>query len=148
MDAAGKSPMSDTLRAARIRAAQARESDAATCQRPAVISRRVRGELDREERVPRTERQWRRLAMDASTSSCLIFAVILAQAVPLAAQGAAGSDYHKAQEILLGGDGGWDYLTFDQGARRLYISRSTQVIVFDPDSDKTVGIISDTPGVH
>jgi len=59
-----------------------------------------------------------------------------------------GSGYHKTQEILLGGDGGWDYLTFDQGARRLYISRSNHVIVFDPDSGKIVGTVTDTPGVH
>src|SRR5271169_3417971 len=94
------------------------------------------------------QRQSRRSAMVTRTGSCLIFAVILAHCAPLSAQSAAESGYHKAREILLGGDGGWDYLTFDSGARRLYISRSTQVIVFDPDSGKTLGIIPDTPGVH
>ena len=48
----------------------------------------------------------------------------------------------------LGGDGGWDYLTFDRASNRLYISRSTHVIVIDADSGKTVGDIPDTPGVH
>src|SRR5208337_2296141 len=96
----------------------------------------------------RRQQQRRWLARATSTSSCLIFAVILAHAGPLAAQDATGSGYHKTQEILLGGDGGWDYLTFDQDARRLYISRSGQVIVFDPDSGEGVGTVSDTPGVH
>src|SRR5271157_2527484 len=95
-----------------------------------------------------SQKQTCRSAMGARTVSCLISTVILAHSAPLWAQAAAGSGYHKAQEIVLGGDGGWDYLTFDDAARRLYISRSTQVIVFDPDSGKTVGVIADTPGVH
>jgi DNA-binding beta-propeller fold protein YncE len=48
----------------------------------------------------------------------------------------------------VGGEGGWDYLTTDAGARRLYISRGTHVIVLDLDSGKNVGDIPDTPGVH
>ena len=48
----------------------------------------------------------------------------------------------------IGGDGGWDYLTADAAARRLYISRGTHVIVLDLDSGKLVGDIADTPGVH
>jgi len=48
----------------------------------------------------------------------------------------------------LGGDGGWDYLTADAGARRIYISRATHVMVVDADSGKSVGDIADTPGVH
>lgn len=86
--------------------------------------------------------------MDVRTTSCLFFAVIFSCAAPLSAQGTASSGYHKAQEIVLGGDGGWDYLTLDAAARRLYISRATQVVVVDPDSGKVVGMIPDTPGVH
>jgi DNA-binding beta-propeller fold protein YncE len=39
-------------------------------------------------------------------------------------------------------------LIADAGARRLYISRGTHVMVLDLDSGKTVGDIADTPGVH
>jgi YVTN family beta-propeller protein len=78
----------------------------------------------------------------------LIFALLLLYGAPLFAQSAPSSGYHKAQEIILGGDGGWDYLTLDAGARRLYISRSTHVVIVDPDSGKEVGTIPDTPGVH
>ena len=81
-------------------------------------------------------------------TSCLILAVIFSYIAPLSAQGAAGPGYHKVQEIVLGGDGGWDYLTLDTTARRLYISRATQVVVVDPDSGKVIGTIADTPGVH
>jgi DNA-binding beta-propeller fold protein YncE len=61
---------------------------------------------------------------------------------------AAGSGYHVIHTYKLGGDGGWDYLTMDSAARRLYISRATHVIVLDADSGNVVGDIPDTPGVH
>jgi len=78
----------------------------------------------------------------------LILVATLAAGAPLFAQGAPNSGYHKVQEIALGGDGGWDYLTLDTSAHRLYISRSTQVLVVDPDSGKSLGTIADTPGIH
>lgn len=61
---------------------------------------------------------------------------------------AAAPGYHLIKTYKLGGDGGWDYLTVDSTSRRLYISRSTHVIVIDADSGKPVGDIPDTPGVH
>ena len=61
---------------------------------------------------------------------------------------AAGARYHVAKTYKVGGEGGWDYLTADSDARRLYISRGTHVIVLDIDSGKNVGDIADTPGVH
>jgi YVTN family beta-propeller protein len=65
-----------------------------------------------------------------------------------AAAFAAGPGYHLINTWKLGGDGGWDYLTADSDARRLYISRATRVLVIDMDSGKQVGEIPDTPGVH
>jgi YVTN family beta-propeller protein len=65
-----------------------------------------------------------------------------------AAVAAAGPGYHIMATYKLGGDGGWDYLTVDAPARRLYISRATHVMVVDADSGKSVGDIADTPGVH
>lgn len=56
--------------------------------------------------------------------------------------------YHVIKKLHLGGEGGWDYLTVDSEARRLYISRSTRVVVVDLDTDKVIGNILDTPGVH
>ncbi|HWY20248.1 MAG TPA: YncE family protein [Candidatus Acidoferrum sp.] len=68
--------------------------------------------------------------------------------VAAAAMAAAGPGYKVVNTYKVGGDGGWDYLTADAAARRLYISRATHVIVLDLDSGKTVGDIADTPGVH
>jgi YVTN family beta-propeller protein len=56
--------------------------------------------------------------------------------------------YHFIKEIKVGGDGGWDYLSIDPSARRLYVSHATKVVVIDIDDDKVVGEITNTPGVH
>jgi DNA-binding beta-propeller fold protein YncE len=61
---------------------------------------------------------------------------------------AADSGYHIIKRLKVGGEGGWDYLTVDGAARRLYISRSTHVMVIDLDTDKVVGDIPNTLGVH
>ncbi len=61
---------------------------------------------------------------------------------------AADSGYHIINRLKVGGEGGWDYLTVDGAARRLYIARSTHVMVLDLDTDKVVGDIPNTPGVH
>ncbi|MDQ2921610.1 MAG: YncE family protein, partial [Acidobacteriota bacterium] len=58
------------------------------------------------------------------------------------------SGYHLLKKFVLGGDGGWDLLTFDGAAHRLYISRSTHVMVVDTDSGAIVGDIPNTPRVH
>jgi DNA-binding beta-propeller fold protein YncE len=61
---------------------------------------------------------------------------------------AADTGYHVIMRLKVGGDGGWDYLTVDGAARRLYISRSTHVMVMDLDTDKVIGDIPNTQGVH
>src|SRR5215468_2107577 len=61
---------------------------------------------------------------------------------------AAPTGWKVLKEIKVGGDGGWDYLTMDGAARRLYVSHATHVVVVDPDAGKVVGDIPDTPGVH
>src|SRR5205085_984539 len=50
--------------------------------------------------------------------------------------------------IPIGGEGGWDILTIDAAARRLYLSHATKIVVIDIDAEKVVGEIGDMPGVH
>lgn len=57
-------------------------------------------------------------------------------------------NYHLAQTYVLGGTGGWDYLTYDAASKRLFISRGTHVMVVDPFAGKILGDIPNTPGVH
>jgi YVTN family beta-propeller protein len=65
-----------------------------------------------------------------------------------AAFAASPSDYKLLTQIPIGGEGGWDILTIDAAARRLYLSHATKVVVVDIDANKVVGEIGDTPGVH
>ncbi len=46
---------------------------------------------------------------------------------------ASGAEpYHFLNEIKIGGEGGWDILTFDSAiAARLYLSHATKVVVVD-----------------
>lgn len=60
----------------------------------------------------------------------------------------AASGYHEINRFKLGGEGFWDYLTFDPSGNRVFISRGTHVMVVDAKSGKVVGDIPDTPGVH
>jgi DNA-binding beta-propeller fold protein YncE len=64
------------------------------------------------------------------------------------APGEPGSSYHVARRITVGGEGGWDYLTYDPVRHHLFLSHATQVEVLDPDRGEVVGRIPDTPGVH
>lgn len=56
--------------------------------------------------------------------------------------------YHLLKRIEIGGEGGWDYLTVDGAARRLYVSHATRVVVIDIDKGAVVGEIPSTNGVH
>lgn len=59
-----------------------------------------------------------------------------------------GADYHALKEIPVGGAGGFDYLTVDPSARRLYVSHGTKAVVIDMEKNTVVGEIADTPGIH
>jgi len=75
----------------------------------------------------------------------------LAAAILLASQASAADQapaYHLVKEIPIAGDTGWDYLSVDAEARRLYVTHGTHIVVVDMDSDTVVGDIADTPGVH
>jgi YVTN family beta-propeller protein len=59
-----------------------------------------------------------------------------------------GSAYHVLRKIPVGGEGGWDYLTVDPDAKRIYLSRGTHTLVVDEDKGTVIGDIPDTKGVH
>jgi len=73
-----------------------------------------------------------------------VVALGLCTAAPCGAQ----VSYHLLKEIPISGEGGWDYLSVDASARRLYMSHGAEVVVVDLDADKVVGRITNTPGVH
>ena len=56
--------------------------------------------------------------------------------------------YHVIKKIPVAGQGSWDYISVDEGTRRLYVSHGTRVEVLDVDAGAVVGKIEKTPGVH
>jgi YVTN family beta-propeller protein len=56
--------------------------------------------------------------------------------------------YQVITEIPIGGEGGWDILTIDSVASRLYLSHATKVVVVDLNTNTVAGEVADTPGVH
>ncbi|MEP7015985.1 MAG: YncE family protein, partial [Verrucomicrobiota bacterium] len=73
----------------------------------------------------------------------LLYALVLLPVV------AAAEDVYKfINEIPIGGEGGWDILTVDSPAHRLYLSHATKVVVVDLEKNAVAGEIGDMPGVH
>src|ERR1700737_2353394 len=77
----------------------------------------------------------------------VLMIVLLALVGSLHGQAQEGP-YHFAKEIPVGGEGGWDYLSVDPAAHRLYVSHGTKIVVIDTQANKLAGEIADTPGVH
>ena len=79
----------------------------------------------------------------------LLAALALALCFVVPAVAAPPADgYSVVKKIPIPGQGSWDYLSVDEGARRLYVSHGTQVEVIDVDSGNIVGSIPKTLGVH
>src|SRR3989475_5546977 len=67
----------------------------------------------------------------------------LAPVAPVRAQG-----YRVARTVVLGGDGGWDYVALDTVGHRLFIARQDRVMVVDPASGKVVAEIAGLNRAH
>ena len=68
---------------------------------------------------------------------------ILAPSVSLAQR-----PYSVQARWTIGGEGGWDYLTADANARRLYVTHGPRLEVLDLNSGKVVGSITGLKGLH
>lgn len=89
--------------------------------------------------------------------NCLTYAVLgflsiatlfVASFVSHAATPAPASGYHVIKAVPIPGDEGWDYVTVDSDARRVYISHGSHVVVMNADTYAVEGDIPDTQGVH
>ena len=74
----------------------------------------------------------------------LSVAILLSSSILLNAQ----TNYKMVRTIPLEGDGGWDYLSVDETAGRLYVSHATMALVVDLKTGTQVGKIVDTKGIH
>jgi YVTN family beta-propeller protein len=70
----------------------------------------------------------------------LVMAAVIAFAAP--------PSYKVINKIKIGGGTRWDYAYLDSANHRLYVSHTTQTEVIDTATDKLVGTIPDTKGVH
>ncbi|HWE51100.1 MAG TPA: YncE family protein [Bryobacteraceae bacterium] len=61
---------------------------------------------------------------------------------------AAPPTYKVIDKIKIGGPASWDYVFVDSANHRLYVSHATQTEVIDTNTDKLVGTIPGTNGVH
>jgi DNA-binding beta-propeller fold protein YncE len=60
----------------------------------------------------------------------------------------ADEPYRFLKEIAVGGDGGWDYLSVDSAAHRLYVSHGNVAVIIDTEKDAVIGQVEDAQGIH
>lgn len=60
----------------------------------------------------------------------------------------AQTGFQLIKKTVIGGEGGWDYLSVDEQNKKLYVSHSTQVEVLNLDTHEKIGVIADLKGVH
>src|SRR5512140_376199 len=66
----------------------------------------------------------------------------------LAASDTAQAQGFKVEKFDIKGEGGTDYVTAEPGTGRVFVSRSTHMMVVDGPTGKLLADIPDTPGVH
>ena len=72
-----------------------------------------------------------------------VFLVIAIVTFTLSGRALAQGNWAVEQTFHVGGEGGWDYITFEPTNHRLYVPRSTHTMVIDAESGKT---LADIPG--
>jgi YVTN family beta-propeller protein len=77
-----------------------------------------------------------------------VLAIVLAAAIFAAVPAFAQREFDVASRVKLGGEGGWDYLTYDNEGHRLFITRGSHVMVVDTDTLKMTGDIPDLAAIH
>lgn len=76
-----------------------------------------------------------------------VLITVLAAAI-LAAIPAFAQQFKVTDKVTLGGEGGWDYLTYDKDGKRLFITRGSHVMVVDAKTLKLTNDIPDLSAIH
>ena len=58
------------------------------------------------------------------------------------------TNFQLIKKTVVGGEGGWDYVTIDAESRQLYLTHGNQVEVLNADTHEKLGIVENTKGVH
>lgn len=72
-------------------------------------------------------------------------ALVLPAGASLQAQAQHAAQYHVVATHVLGGTGGWDYLSLDTASHRLFIARGNSVIAVNPT---TGALLAEIPGLQ
>ncbi len=86
-----------------------------------------------------------------SSCNCRIagFALVIALVAHGSSQEPQSSPNFKLLRTLeIGGEGRWDYVTVEPEAHRIFVPRSTNVMVIDTETGKVIGEITNCEGVH
>lgn len=74
------------------------------------------------------------------------FLILIAVLTSLFSFGQKAKEYKVAKSYPIASTGGWDYIAVHDG--KLYVSHATQVNILDEYTGDSVGVISNTAGVH
>lgn len=75
-------------------------------------------------------------------------AIVLAATIFAAVPAFAQKQLKMTDRVKLGGEGGWDYLTYDNEGHRLFITRGSHVMVVDTATLKVTADIPDLSAIH
>src|SRR4029079_7845294 len=94
---------------------------------------------------------WTRCTPDSETpmriTRCTLVAVAsLAFGATGGAQGTP--NYHIAKKVVIGGEGGFDYVTPDPTSKRVLMAHRARACAYDLAKDTLVGEIPNTIGIH
>jgi len=78
----------------------------------------------------------------------ILLPVILTITMGISGSNAQSTGFQVLKRTVIGGEGGWDYLSVDAENRRLYVSHSTKVEVLNADTHERIGEIPNLQGVH
>src|SRR5947209_6855329 len=77
-----------------------------------------------------------------------LIALALLSAASLIGSGVVHAQTFKVEKFDIKGDGGTDYVTVEPATGRVFVSRSTHMMVIEGATGKVLGDIPNTPGVH
>jgi YVTN family beta-propeller protein len=82
------------------------------------------------------------------TRNSRVFGLFAVMALAVTLPAPAQKSYRIQDSWKVGGEGGWDYLTADSAANRLYITHGGRVEVLDATTGKSIGAITALKGTH
>ena len=85
------------------------------------------------------------ITMEIDVNKFFMFAVLF---IGICTNVSLQAQTFKVQKFSIGGDGGTDYLTAEQGTGRVFVSRGSHVMVLDGTKGTIIGDIPETPGTH